>query len=299
MGELFEARSFALGMVALINPCGFALLPAYLGFFLGLDDDDAGDSRITALNRAQVVGLSLSLGFLAVFGILGLAFAGIIGEISAILRYLTLGMGVLLVVLGIAMLRGFQPLLKLPKLEKGTGSRSSASMFVFGVSYAIASLSCTIGILISAIPADGSSFADRFGAFLSYGLGMGLLATVLTLAVAFGKKGIVTGMRSILPRINLISAVILVVVGVYVTAYAVWQIQVFDDPTSITPWLDSVVTTVEGWQNSLSETVGDAAPTLGVIFLVINVGLAAAGALVRSNRPSTPTKEPSITGSAQ
>ena len=124
MGELFEARSFALGMVALINPCGFALLPAYLGFFLGLDDHQAGERRLTALNRAQIVGVSLSLGFLAVFGILGLAFAGIIGEISAVLRYITFGMGLLLVVLGVAMLRGFQPLLKLPKLEKGTGSRS-------------------------------------------------------------------------------------------------------------------------------------------------------------------------------
>jgi len=297
MGDLFEARSFALGMVALINPCGFALLPAYLGFFLGLDEDDAGESKIQSLNRAQIVGLSLSLGFLAVFGILGLAFAGIIGEISAILRYITLGMGVLLVILGIAMLRGFQPLLKLPKLEKGTGSRSSASMFLFGVSYAIASLSCTIGIFISAIPADGSSFADRFGAFLSYGLGMGLLATVLTLAVAFGKKGIVNRMRSILPRINLISAIILVVVGAYVTAYGVWQIQVFADPTNITPWLDSIVTTVEGWQNSLSRAVGDAAPTLGVIFLALNLSLAAAGAIQRNNRSAAPpAKTPTSVG---
>ena len=295
MGELFEARSFALGMVALINPCGFALLPAYLGFFLGLDDDDAGESRIVALNRAQIVGLSLSVGFLAVFGLLGLAFAGIIGEISSVLRYITLGMGVLLVVLGIAMLRGFQPLLKLPKLEKGTGSRSSISMFLFGVSYAIASLSCTIGIFISAIPADGSSFADRFGAFLSYGLGMGLLATVLTLAVAFGKKGIVNRMRSILPKINLISAIILVVVGAYVAAYGYWQIEVFNDPTDLTPWLNDIVSTVEGWQSSLSRTVGDAAPRLGVFFLVVNVGLAVAGAVARNGQtPSSPSQEPSV-----
>ena len=103
MGDLFEARSFALGMVALINPCGFALLPAYLGFFLGLDDDDADDSRITALNRAQIVGLSLSLGFLAVFGVLGLAFAGALTAIAPVLRYITLGMGVLLVILGVAL----------------------------------------------------------------------------------------------------------------------------------------------------------------------------------------------------
>ena len=28
--------AFAAGLVATINPCGFAMLPAYLSFFLGL-----------------------------------------------------------------------------------------------------------------------------------------------------------------------------------------------------------------------------------------------------------------------
>lgn len=286
MGELFEARSFALGMVALINPCGFALLPAYLGFFLGLDDDDAGESRIVALNRAQVVGLSLSLGFLAVFGILGLAFAGALTAIAPVLRYITLGMGLLLVVLGFAMLRGFQPMLRLPKLERGTGSRSAASMFVFGVSYAVASLSCTIGLFLSAVPTDGTSFAGRLGAFMSYGLGMGLLATVLTLAVAFGKKGIVGNMRSILPKINLISAVVLVIVGAYVALYGFWQIQVFDPEVTPTGWVDAIVLEVESWQAWLSTRIGNAAPTLGIIFLVVNLGLAAAGYLVKSQKPT-------------
>lgn len=295
MGELFEARAFGLGMIALINPCGFALLPAYLGFFLGLDDDQAGESRIVALNRAQIVGLSMSLGFLAVFGILGLAFAGALTAIAPVLRYVTLGMGVLLVILGIAMLRGFQPMVKLPKLEKGTGSNSSASMFLFGVSYAIASLSCTIGLFISAVPTDGTSFSERLGAFLSYGLGMGLLATVLTLAVAFGKKGIVGKMRNVLPKINLISAIVLVIVGTYVALYGYWQIQVFNPDITPTGWIDSIVLEVESWQASLSNTVDGAAPTLGVIFLAVNLALAAAGYLIRTQgtKPSTPA-EPSI-----
>ena len=76
MSELFEARSFALGMVALINPCGFALLPAYLGFFVSLEGDGVEERRIDSLNRAQLVGLSLTLGFLLVFGLIGIVFSG-------------------------------------------------------------------------------------------------------------------------------------------------------------------------------------------------------------------------------
>ena len=31
------ALAFTAGMVATVNPCGFAMLPAYLGYFLGLE----------------------------------------------------------------------------------------------------------------------------------------------------------------------------------------------------------------------------------------------------------------------
>ncbi len=299
MGDLLDARAFAFGMVALINPCGFALLPAYLGFFLGLDDDEEGESRIVALNRAQIVGLSLSAGFLMVFGLLGLVFAGVWGRIGAQMPYVTVVIGLGLIVLGVAMLRGFQPLLKLPKLDKGTGSRSAASMFLFGISYAIASLSCTIGIFFSVVgtSASGASFSSRFGSFLSYGLGMGLLATVLTLAVAFGKKGIVSRFRQLLPKINMISAVVLLFVGVYVTLYGIWSIQVFRDANSVTPWIDSIITTAEGVQADATGwfvadvNVGSRSiartTVLGWSFFILNAGLIVAGAVARRSKPPT------------
>ena len=82
MAELFEPRAFALGMLALLNPCGFALLPAYLGMFLGLNDGSEKKSTLRALNRAQIVGLSMSAGFLLVFGVLGLFLAGTIQSLN-------------------------------------------------------------------------------------------------------------------------------------------------------------------------------------------------------------------------
>ncbi len=299
MGELLDARAFAFGMIALINPCGFALLPAYLGFFLGLEDGEQEESRIVALNRAQVVGLSLSAGFLLVFGLLGLVFAGLWGRIGAQMPYVTVVIGIGLLILGVAMLRGFQPLLKLPKLNKGTGSRSAASMFVFGISYAVASLSCTIGVFFSVVgtSSSGTSFASRFGSFLSYGLGMGLLATVLTLAVAFGKKGILSKFRQILPRINMISAVILLFVGVYVTLYGIWSIQVFNSTADPTPWIDTIIRNAETiqagattWFVADMSFLGQTMPRttfLGWSFFVLNAGLIVAGAIARQSRSVT------------
>ena len=51
----FNVFAFGAGMVALINPCGFGLLPAYLGVFLGQKEESS--NRWISLNRAQ--GLSL------------------------------------------------------------------------------------------------------------------------------------------------------------------------------------------------------------------------------------------------
>lgn len=272
VGQLFDPRAFALGMVALVNPCGFALLPAYLGYFLGADSGAASESRLAALNRAQVVALSMSVGFLAVFGLLGVVLAGTLVHIVGVLPWLTLLLGLGLAALGVAMLTGYEPVLALPKLEKGTGSRSIVSMFLFGVSYALASLACTIGIFLGAVgtSASGHSFLERLGGFVSYGIGMGLLATGLTLAVAFGRKGLVGAFRSLLPRIHLISAVILVVVGAYVAWYGWWSVDPIKHPAGPVLWVEARQVQLEGWIDRWT-------PVLGWTFLALNAALAAAG----------------------
>jgi cytochrome c biogenesis protein CcdA len=283
-GDLFDPRAFALGMVALVNPCGFALLPAYLGYFLGTDGNPdaaspAAESRLVALNRAQVVALSMSVGFLAVFGLLGLALAGAIASFVDYLPWVTLVMGLGLVALGVSMLFGFEPMVSLPKLDKGTGSRSIASMFLFGVSYAVASLSCTIPIFLTAVgtAAAGTSFSQRLGGFVSYAIGMGLLATGLTLAVALGRKSLVGAFRQILPRIHVISAVILVLVGLYLAWYGYWSADPIHHPAGPVSW-------VEARQAQLSTWIDARTALLGWGFLVLNLALAAAGLAARQAR---------------
>ena len=291
MFDSFDAFAFGVGMIALINPCGFALLPAYLGVFLGLDEDP-NQSRIVSLNRAQLVGLALSAGFLLVFGLLGLVFASFYSSIADSIPWFTLVIGVLLVVLGIAMLRGLQLSVAIPKLNKGGTSGSMVSMFLFGISYAVASLSCTIGLFLAVVGTSSASrgFGDRLGSFISYGAGMGLLATTLTLAVAFAKGGFVNKFRQLLPKINMISAVVLIIVGVYVALYGVWSIQVLGG--SIPPdWLDSFILGAEGYQNDVATAVESRAGVLGWGFVAINVAIAVAGLMARGggskNSPAT------------
>ena len=113
----------------------------------------AGPSRSASPCRA---GSSL------VFGVMGILITQFSVTIQDKLPWVTIVIGIGLVALGIAMVRGFEPVLNLPKLQKGTGSRQLWSMFLFGVSYAVSSLSCTIPLFLVVVAGTftRSSFAE-------------------------------------------------------------------------------------------------------------------------------------------
>ncbi len=290
--EFFSPFAFGAGMVALINPCGFALLPAYLGMFLGQKDDST--SRVASLNRAQGVGLALSLGIMVVFGLVGIVLGGLQSALAEILPYFNIALGVGLIALGIYMLAGKTITLSLPKLNKGGKSGSFSSMFLFGMSYAIASLTCTIGVFSAAVGVSSSTggFTTQLGAFLSYGLGMGLLATVLTLLMALGKRELVNKFRALLPKINIFSAILLLLVGPYMIGYGIWEIQVFSDSgNEPTEWLNNFMLEASGIQSSLNNWFASPIDVFGWMttrtaflgwpFVAINVALVIAGFVVR------------------
>jgi cytochrome c biogenesis protein CcdA len=171
--------------------CGFAMLPAYLSYFLGLDDDS--DTSESAVLRAIGVSLVVTAGFVTVFTVIGVLINAAAAPIQENVPFATLVIGIALVALGIAMLAGFQPVLALPKLERGGNRRTLWSMFVFGVSYAVASLSCTLPLFLVAVTGvfSSESFTDGRAAFVAYGLGMGLVLTALTVALALARASLV------------------------------------------------------------------------------------------------------------
>ena len=75
------AFPLAAGLIAAFNPCGFAMLPAYLSYFLGLESDKSDEREVGILNGLKV-SLTLSLGFVFVFAIIGILTNTIISEAS-------------------------------------------------------------------------------------------------------------------------------------------------------------------------------------------------------------------------
>lgn len=221
------ALAFTAGMIATINPCGFALLPAYLTYFLGLADGqdgaaDAAAGTSASVLRAVRVSAAVTLGFISVFGVMGVLWSTVSGVVASRLPYVTMVIGLGLVVLGVAMFFGFEPTVRLPKVQLSNSGRECSSMFLYGVSYAIASLSCTIGVFISIVSTtldDGDALAS-VATFVAYALGMGATLAVLTVGVALARTGVLRTFRRLLPHMQRISATLLVLAGVFVIYYA-------------------------------------------------------------------------------
>jgi cytochrome c biogenesis protein CcdA len=269
------ALAFSAGMVATVNPCGFAMLPAYLSYFLGLEGAEAemgADGTVAPprapVTRALAVSAAVTAGFLVVFGILGFAWSSISGLVGTRLPYFTFVVGIGLVVLGIAMLRGFEPTVSLPKLQLDANRRELGSMFLYGISYAVASLSCTIPIFIGIVSTtlERESFVAGVATFLAYGLGMGMTLAILTIAVALARSGIVRSFRRILPYVNKISGGFLVVAGAFVSYYAWVSIQELRSGSGSTliDWSRDVQDSLVAW----IEQVGGARLALGLAIVI-------------------------------
>src|SRR5262249_54912729 len=125
------AYAFTAGMLATVNPCGFAMLPAYLSYFLGTDVSGASATPTARVARAIAVSLAVSLGFLTVFSLIGAVFRAGADQVVDWAKYAAIVIGVGLVALGTALLCGWHLPISTPRLDKGGRGRTVASMYVF------------------------------------------------------------------------------------------------------------------------------------------------------------------------
>jgi hypothetical protein len=101
-------------------------------------------------------------------------------------------------------------------------------MALFGVSYAVVSVSCTLPVFLAAVATvfDRSTFASGVAVFAAYAAGMGSVLIGLTLAVALVHGVAVSRVRSVLPFVQRAAGVLLAVAGTYVAWYAWYELRV-------------------------------------------------------------------------
>lgn len=219
------------GMVSTANPCGFAMLPAYLSLYLGARDSGFYQRSVGFRTlKALLVGLIVSAGFVTLFAIVGAGISAGGSFLIPAMPWIALFIGLSLVVLGLAMLAGRSVpagfMGRIAGRFRKPGSSGVRGFFLFGVAFGAASLSCTLPIFLmvvgSALASGG--FISGLAQFVSYGVGMGLVLIGLTLGIAIFKEGIVvSGLRAVLPWAERAAAVLVVAAGGYILYY--WLIK--------------------------------------------------------------------------
>ncbi|TME22682.1 MAG: cytochrome c biogenesis protein CcdA [Chloroflexi bacterium] len=217
--------AFGLGMAAAVNPCGFALLPTYLGLYLGT----ATGERIpwpAQVRRALRVSTVMTMSFVALFGAAGLILGFLGAAVGGWLAWVSLATGVVLAIAGGRLLAGGS--LDAPAAERladrlgGAANRTGLLAYAaYGLAFGLSSLGCTLPLFLTVVGIGlaGGGIAGALGQLVLYALGMSAVVSVLTILVALFGRGVLARVRVAGRVLQPLSAALLLATGGYIVYY--------------------------------------------------------------------------------
>lgn len=217
----FIASAFIAGIITFLAPCTLPLVPAYLGFISGVDQNALHDPGRGADVRRRIIvnGLFFVIGFTVVFVLFGVL-AGFIGQGLAPYRiWLTRIGGVFVIFFGLLMLG----VLRLPFLEREhtvklpswirVGKPSSASFI--GAVFALGWTPCVGPVLGSILLLASSSATALTGALLLLVFSAGLAVPFMVVAAGFAHASErISALQRWLTWISVIGGVFLIGIGI-------------------------------------------------------------------------------------
>jgi len=216
------------GGLSVVNPCGFPLLPAFLSFYLGADENRL-PSAPTRVLQGLIVGGLVAIGFLGFFALVGLPVSFGVGAIANAVPWAGLSTGAVLAIIGLMTLVGIHVRLPLHLQPGVRRERRLGAMLLFGVGYGAASLGCTLPLFLTLVGA--SLGGAKLTAFVAYGIGMTVVLMALSVLVALAREGATRLVRPALPYMSRIAGALLLASGGYLFYY--WARLRFGDSATV------------------------------------------------------------------
>lgn len=213
--------AFGAGLASFFSPCSTGLLPAYVGYFVSSRSGEPTQNPTPArsLRAGLLLGASASAGFFTLLAAVGL-FLWLLPwrVISPVLPYVSIAIGLAIVLLGLFLISGRGLTLRIPHRLT---AQSTKSIFTFGFAYALVSLGCTFPLFLSVV-LGGASTGQPLTAALSlivYASGMALVMIAITMALSVSRETATRFLRNAVPVINKVAAAVMVVAGGYIVYY--------------------------------------------------------------------------------
>ncbi|MBI3733588.1 MAG: cytochrome c biogenesis protein CcdA [Chloroflexi bacterium] len=223
MDGLNLAFAFSAGVLATLNPCGWAMLPTFISYYLGSREADYEQKGFSSrANEGLIAGLAVTGGFLVIFATAAIIVSAGLRLVVKYMPFAALITGIVLVLLGVWLLAGKSLPFSLPIPQiSNSRTRSPKAAFVFGIGYAFASLSCTLPVFLAVVGASLTTAGIFGGAvmFSAYALGMASVLVSVALSTALLKGAVAQWFRTMLPHVYRISAAMLILAGLYLIWY--------------------------------------------------------------------------------
>lgn len=216
----FVYFSFLQGVVAFFAPCAVALLPGYIVAYISRTGEGQPEMSIKLLRGLKLAFLSI-LGILLIYAVAGVLIVVASQILKAYMKWVTIGMGGILIVLGGMLVAGRNIAFSV-NMNQNTGSSSEAwEAFVFGIAYAIGALGCLFPLfLVVATQAMTAPNILLGGSYIfAYFFGISLMMFIAILLSTFARDFFMKYLRKILPHMEMITGVLLIFAGIYVIYY--------------------------------------------------------------------------------
>ncbi|WP_071286361.1 cytochrome c biogenesis CcdA family protein [Mycolicibacterium llatzerense] len=252
------ALAFTAGMLAPVNPCGFALLPAWITATIAAEDV-AAPARLARALRAGVV---LTIGFTGTLTLAGLAISAGARILVTAAPWLGITIGLVLALLGLVMLTGrsISIGLRIPaRLQRRTNPPVGGGVLAAGIGYALASLSCTFGVLLAVIAQAQATagWGGLLAVFAAYTIGAATVLLLVSIGTAAAGTTLTRHLRILARHGTRITALMLIATGAYLTWY--WLPAATEHTTSSTSPLAAWSGTATGWLQNHTIAVSVAA----------------------------------------
>ena len=213
--------AFGAGILATVNPCGFAMLPAFLAFYLGDEEGPRPGLGPGRIADGLAVGAAVSAGFAGVFMTAGLIVSAGLRSLVGYVPWVAVVIGAALVAVGLAMVAGRHVGVRLGERFQPGRERNWRRMVAYGAAYAVASLSCTLAVLLAVVAQALATHNPlrMLGVFAAYGAGSSTVLTGLSVSVAVAKGGMARWLQRLLPVAGRVAGAVLVASGAYLVSY--------------------------------------------------------------------------------
>jgi cytochrome c-type biogenesis protein len=207
--------AFGAGLAAAASPCLLPLYPAFLAYLTSASGVEAGSSD--ARRISGFLGLAVLLGVLTSMTLIGFVVLVVAAPMARILAFAIPFIDLVLVALGVMLLAGVNPFMRIRtvRVPGARGPRSQA--FVYGMFLGPIALPCAGPFLVAllAISVGAAETVGAIATFFAFGLGFGMPLVLLSLLARARQDGLVRYLARHHRQIEIISGVLLIVAGLW------------------------------------------------------------------------------------